>query len=118
MKRACKRLVKLDHSVVGKDDVKKAMLEAHVAKNEFIRVGGFRFQPHTVGAWTTSSWSRTRVGRGKSWVSRLQTGRSRHTAFLRSRRLQPKSAPLPERYQAGDLVCYRISRDEHSGVST
>ena len=66
MKRACKRLVKIDHSVVGKDDVKKAMLEAQVAKNEFIRVGGFRFQPHTVGAWTTSSWSRTRVGRGRA----------------------------------------------------
>ena len=29
-----------------------------------------------------------------------------------------KSAPLPGKYQAGDLVCYRISRDEHSGVST
>ena len=26
---------------MGKDDVKKAMLEAHVAKNEFMRVGGF-----------------------------------------------------------------------------
>ena len=29
-----------------------------------------------------------------------------------------KSAPLPERHQAGDLVCYRISRNEHTGVTT
>ncbi|CAE7397392.1 unnamed protein product, partial [Symbiodinium necroappetens] len=40
IKRAFKRLVK-DHNVVGKDDVKKAMLAAQVVKNEFIRVGGF-----------------------------------------------------------------------------
>ena len=40
IKRAFKRLVK-DHNVVGKDDVKKAMLEAQVVKNEFMRIGGF-----------------------------------------------------------------------------
>ena len=50
----------------------------------------------------------------------------RHTArkaFVKqdcSRRVRSailrKAAPLPGRYQAGDLVCYRISREEHHGV--
>ena len=39
-------------------------------------------------------------------------GRRVRAAVLR------KSAPLSGRYQAGDLVCYRIARDEHSGVTT
>ena len=67
IKRAFKRLVK-DHNVVGKDDVKVAMLEAQLAKNEFMRVGGF--SPTQVGAWTTTSRSRTRVGRGRARSAR------------------------------------------------
>ena len=137
IKRAFKRLVK-DHSVAGKDDVKVAMLEAQVAKNEFMRVGGF----------SPTQWVLGRLPRGVGHVldeeelgqlgvlsGRLDAttafGRQaefRHTArkaFVHedcSRRVRKtilrKSAPLPGRYQAGDLVCYRISRNEHSGVST
>ncbi|CAE7692632.1 RE1 [Symbiodinium sp. CCMP2592] len=137
IKRAFKRLVK-DHNVVGKDDVKVAMLEAQVAKNEFMRVGGF----------SPTQWVLGRLPRGVGHVldeeelgqlgvlsGRLDAttafGRQaefRHTArkaFVHedcSRRVRKtvlrKSAPLPGKYQAGDLVCYRISRDEHSGVST
>ena len=137
IKRAFKRLVR-DHNVVGKDDVKKAMLEAQVAKNEFMRVGGF----------SPTQWVLGRLPRGVGHVldeeelgqlgvlsGRLDAttafGRQaefRHTArkaFVHedcSRRVRKtvlrKSAPLPGKYQAGDLVCYRISRDEHSGVST
>ncbi|CAE7832525.1 GIP [Symbiodinium sp. CCMP2592] len=137
IKRAFKRLVK-DHNVVGKDDVKVAMLEAQVAKNEFMRVGGF----------SPTQWVLGRLPRGVGHVldeeelgqlgvlsGRLDAttafGRQaefRHTArkaFVHedcSRRVRKtvlrKAAPLPGKYQAGDLVCYRIARDEHSGVST
>ncbi|CAE7200469.1 GIP [Symbiodinium sp. CCMP2592] len=137
IKRAFKRLVK-DHNVVGKDDVKVAMLEAQVAKNEFMRVGGF----------SPTQWVLGRLPRGVGHVldeeelgqlgvlsGRLDAttafGRQaefRHTArkaFVHedcSRRVRKtvlrKAAPLPGKYQAGDLVCYRIARDEHSGIST
>ncbi|CAE7211787.1 RE1 [Symbiodinium sp. CCMP2592] len=134
IKRAFKRLVK-DHNVVGKDDVKVAMLEAQVAKNEFMRVGGF----------SPTQWVLGRLPRGVGHVLDEEelgqlgvlSGRSdattafgrqaefRHTArkaFVHedcSRRVRKtvlrKAAPLPGKYQAGDLVCYRIARDEHSG---
>ena len=119
IKRAFKRLVK-DHHVVGKDDVKKAMLEAQVAKNEFMRVGGF----------SPTQWVLGRLPRGVGHVldeeelgqlgvlsgrldARTAFGRQaefRHTAVHEdcSRRVSKtvlrKSAPLPGKYQAGDLV--------------
>ena len=114
------------------------MDSAQVAKNEFMRVGGI----------SPAQWVLGRLPRGVGHVldeeelgqlgvlsGRLDAttafGRQaefRHTArkaFVHedcSRRVRKtvlrKSAPLPGRYQAGDLVCYRISRDEPSGVTT
>ncbi|CAE7418365.1 GIP [Symbiodinium sp. CCMP2592] len=135
LKRAFRRIVR-QHNLAGKTEVKEAMLEGQVSKNEFLRVGGF----------APVQWVLGRLPRGVGHVldedelgqlgvlsARMDPttafGRRaefRHTArkaFVKqdcSRRVRSailrKAAPLPGRYQAGDLVCYRISREEHHGV--
>ena len=137
IKRAFKRIVR-SNLVSGKGDAKSAMLEAQVLKNEFLRVGGL----------SPTQWVLGRLPRGVGHIldeeelgqlgvlSGLQdasTAFGRKAEFRHSARrafvhedcssrvrktVLRKSAPLPGRYQAGDLVCYRISRNEHTGVTT
>ena len=112
------------------------MLEGQVSKNEFLRVGGFapvqwvlgrlpRGVGHVLDERRTWPTWRTR-GTNGSHKPLLGEAEYRHTArkaFVKqdcSRKVRSailrKAAPLPGRYQEGDLVCYRISREEHHGV--
>ena len=137
IKRAYRRIVR-QHNLSGKAEVKEAMLEAQVSKNEFLRVGGF----------APVQWVLGRLPRGVGHIldeeelgqlgvlAGMQDPSSafgrraefRHTArkaYVKqdcSRRVRSailrKAAPLPGRYQAGDLVCYRISREGNASWST
>ena len=114
------------------------MLEAQVSKNAFLRIGGF----------APVQWVLGRLPRGVGHVldeeelgqlgvlAGMQDPSSafgrraefRHTArkaYVKqdcSRRVRSailrRAAPLPGRYQAGDLVCYRISREGNASWST
>ena len=134
IKRAYRRIVR-QHNLSGKAEVKEAMLEAQVSKNEFLRVGGF----------APVQWVLGRLPRGVGHIldeeelgqlgvlAGMQDPSSafgrraefRHTArkaYVKqdcSRRV--RSAILRKaagRYQAGDLVCYRISREGNASWST
>ena len=137
IKRAYRRIVR-QHNLSGKAEVKEAMLEAQVSKNEFLRVGGF----------VPVQWVLGRLPRGVGHVldeeelgqlgvlAGMQDPSSafgrraefRHTArkayvkqdcSLRARpAILRRAAPLPGRYQAGDLVCYRIAREGNASWST
>ena len=137
IKRAYRRIAR-QHHLSGKAEVKEAMLEAQVSKNEFLRVGGF----------APVQWVLGRLPRGVGHVldeeelgqlgvlAGMQDPSSafgrraefRHTArkaYVKqdcSRRVRSailrRAAPLPGRYQAGDLVCYRISREGNASWST
>ena len=137
IKQAFKRVVRENH-VKAKEQVKEAMLECQMSRNEFIRVGGFSpsqwvlgRSPRGVGTLldeeelgqlgvlsgrmdATTAFGRKAEFRHSARKAFVKEDCSRcvRTAVLR------KSAPLPAKYQAGDLVCYRISRDKRSGIST
>ena len=136
IKRAYRRVCKM-HNLIGKQQVKAAMTECQVAKNEFIRHGGFSpsqwvlgRQPRGIGhlldedelgqlgVLSGAMDPSTAFGRNieyrhtarKAYVHQ-DTSRRARAAVMRN------SGPLPGKYAAGDLVCYRIERDSNGTPS-
>ena len=134
IKRAYRRVCR-QHHLQGKEQVKAAMTECQVAKNEFVRHGGFSpsqwvlgRQPRGIGhlldedelgqLGVLSGAMDPSTAFGRS-IEYRHTARRAYVQADTSRRARAavlrKSGPLPGKYSAGDLVCYRIERDS-SGV--